>query len=812
MPLPFFEPVFPVPVIAVVMGVSALVAIVRTASGRELQPGWLKFPALLLRLAALGLIALLLLNPSMPIQIPLPASRSVVLIDQSASMGLNAPGQPTRWQEAVKWVDEVSRGAVAAGLTAPMVIPFDSAAQPPAADLAALKPNGRETNLSAALKQTLAVSSAAPPDHVIVVSDGGARDRGALPAALALAGAQGVPISTRVFGTDTPLRNAWIVSVQAPRGARPHSRVAVHVAVAATGFTPQETLALALKDETGAVVAQSEIRLPEGSPGGEEHPVERTLTFDFGLRTMRYTLELTPSRGELALDDNNFTFTVEAANSKLRVLFVEGTHSKRTVGTEGYAMNDMEFMTRAWKATGEIEFECFSPISGFSNRPNLVGVKFANGEMVTDSARNFPERREDLYRFDVIIISDVPVGNFSPEQMQMVVDWVTERGGGFLMAGGFASFDSGRYDKTPWEKITPVDMVAYGDGYDSNLFDVGIPEAVSNHPIWRIAPDREENARILATFPQFAGMNRIRRAKPGALLLATRPDRDNEPVIAAQTYGRGRSIAYLSDPNGGWAKFFLPWGPPGGPQIGPQIELGHGEKFHVDQSAAQAGSGPVPPFPSPWYGQFWVNVVKWLGENSVRWQRDKLAGRVVAAQAQPDKDLPVAAEVLAVAKPEELLSLDVGARLDLPGSPRVRLEYDRDRREFIGSVPVPADVTGADRAVIFDATAAGESLTDTVRVGLRRVNPEYIDPAPDPVFLAELAKAAGGRPLEAAADAVAALRKSSEERARQQIRTWSQPLWAQWPWWAAIMALLGVEWALRRFGGRPAARQEPAAY
>ena len=802
MQLPPLDPVFPIPVIAAVTGVGALLAIVRVVWGRPLRPAWLQVPVLLLHLAALAVIAALLLNPSLPVQTPVPASRSLLLIDKSASMSLGAPGQLTRWQEAVKWVDEVSRDAVAAGLPKPVVIAFDTIAQPPAADLATVKPDGHDTNLSAALSQTLSESGAAPYDHVIVVSDGGARDRAALPAALALAHAQGVPISTRAVGTDSPPRNAWIASVQVPRIVRPRSRVALHASIAATGFTASETFTLALKDESGAVVTQTDFRMPGDSGHGGEAPVEQTLLFDSGLRTARYTLELLPSPGEISLDDNKVAFTLEAASTKLRVLYIQGTHSKRTVGTEGYALNDLELMTRAWDASGDIEYECLTPVSEYANTPNLVGVTFANGEMILDKSRSFPARREDLYRFDVMIIGNTPVGNFSQEQMQWVVDWVTQRGAGFCMTGGFTSFDSGHYDRTPWEKITPLDMVQYGEGYDVSTFAVAIPEAVRSHPLWRISPDPKQNDLILASHPPFAGMNLVHRAKPGAIVLATRPNHNNEPVIAAQTYGRGRSISYLSDPTGGWVKHMTSWGPPGGPVVGPQIELGQGV-LHVDESAVQAATGPPPPYPCLYYGQFWVNVVKWLGENSIRWRRDKLAGRVVSAQAQPGKDLPVAAEVLAVSDPDELLSLDAGVRLDYPGSPRVRLEYDRDQREFTGKVPVPADVSGAELGLIFDATVAGESLTDTVNVGLRRVNPEFIDTAPDRAFLEGLAHAAGGQQLDTPAEAVALLRKSAEARARKQTQTWKQPLWTHWQWWAAIFAFLGAEWALRRFGGRP---------
>ncbi len=789
-----FDPVFPIPVVATVAITAVLLTIVRAATGRSMRPAWLQFPALAFRVAAVALLALFLLNPSTPVNVAVPDSRAVVLIDESASMSLG-----TRWQDASAWAIEVEAGLKKDGLPSPGVFVFSTSVDPVAdsATLGARTPSGAETNLSRALDRVLSSTGALPPDHIVVVSDGRAHDRAALPAALAAARAKGVGISTHAIGTDTPPRNVWIAAVQAPRSVRSMSKIAVHVDVDSTGVPAGEVLSLVMKDESGATISRTDLRAT-----GDGKPVESVLTIESGLRPARYSLELSAPGKEVTMDDNRFDFSVDVATSKLRVLFVEGTHVKRTVGTTGYWWNDMELMTRAWDATGEIEYQCLTPISEFLNSPNLVGVTFVNGEMRTDKTKDFPKTREELYRYDVMLISDVPVGNFSAEQMQWVVDWVTERGGGFLMGGGYTTFDAGHYDQTPWEKITPVDMLLAGEGFNEMRFKIEIPKSVRNHPTWRMDADPVKSDEIINTHPDFTGMNLVRRAKPGAIVLMTRPEMNNVPVIAAQQYGRGRSIAYLGDPNGGWAKYLVSWGPPGGPPHGPHTELGHGDRFRFNEAAAKSASGPPPPHPSPYYAKYWTNVVKWLGENSIRWHRDKLAGRIAAAQAQPGKDLPVAAEVLAVASRDGLLALDVGARLDKPGSPRVRLEYDRDRREFVGAVPIPADVAGTETAIIFDTVANEEPFTDSVRVGLRRENREFTDYKPDRAFFAELAQAGGGVAVESAADAVKACRDAATKRAQEAGKTWNRPDWPKWPWWTALVAVLCAEWAIRRFGSR----------
>lgn len=803
---PQFHPVFPLPVIVAVAGIAAFFTVYRAFAGRPLRPSWLQVPVVALRLVVIGLLALILANPSEQVSIDEPESRSLILLDRSASMKLPTGEKSTRWSDAVAWAEQARAELSKAGQPVPAIAVFGGDLED-VRDPASLKrmvPESKETQFAAALKRLMERGKDQAPQQIIMVSDGRVHDRGELPSALAAARDGGAKVSTKLVGTDVPPRNAWIAAVQAPRSVRAKGRVAVQVDLAAAGIAPEEKMSLILREEGGKEIERKDYHPPAADAAGS--PTELSLAFDIGLRTTSYTLELTPAPDEVSTEDNRFAFTVEVSSSKLRVLFVEGTHVKRTVGLSGYWWNDMELMTRSWDATGEIEYECLTPVSEYNDSPNLIGVTFENGEMRQNPAKSFPSTREELYRFDVMLISDVPVGNFSEEQMQWVVDWVNERGGGFLMGGGYTTFDVGNYDQTPWERIIPVDMLAYGAGFMEKPFPIKIPESVRTHPLWRVSEIPEENETILNAHPIFTGMNRVKRAKPGAIVLAVRADVEGEePVIAAQSYGRGRSIAWLPDPNGGWAREYVKWGPPGGPPHGKHTELGHGPSFKFKEEAARAFTGPPPSHPSPWYGQYWVNLVKWLGEHSIRWHRDKLAGRSRSAAAKPGTMLPVAAEVLAATKLDELLALDVGARLDIPGTARVRLEYDRDAREFIGELPVPVDADGEQVTVYFDVSVGGTGYTDTVPVGLRRSHLEFTETAPDHAFMEELAAAAAGKVLETPANAVSWLAEVSEAHAKQAATSWHQPVWPRWPLLATIIVLLCLEWAIRRRATMPLA-------
>jgi len=803
---PALQPSLPLPWIIAIAMAGVVTALVAAMRGRALHPGWLQGPVVGLRLAVIGLLAVLLLNPSENVVMPIKSSRSVLLVDDSASMTMAGAEKTTRWDEAKTWAQDVRTSMKAAGPAEPEMRRFatDSGSWDETTNSNA---TGQATRLAAALESIASGSGATRLDHVVVVSDGCAQDQQRLSTALAGLRGSGVTVSTKVVGKDAPVRNAALVSVLPPRMVRANARVQVPVEMRGTGLSEKDDFELVLKDDEGSEVARQSVIFSAPDQAGTSL-ASRKLAFTSPARTTQYTLELSGGK-EATLEDNRFTFTLEVVTTKLRFLLAEGTHAKRSLGSEGHFINDIEMITAACTGTGEIECVTFTPVSQYVDKPNLFAVNFSNGEMVIDASRPFPTTREEINSYDVIMISDVPVGNFSEQQMQWVVDWVVERGGGFIMAGGNTTFDRGNYDKTSWEKIVPVDMVEFGGGQYGERVTPFIADSVRSHPIWQFSTDTKENSRIIDLHPPFGGMNMVRRAKPGAVLLATFGN-ESLPVIVVQNYGRGRAMAYMSDPNGAWGNVAIRWSDDNAPTLGERIELGQGSALSAHPTESRVPATRPPPYPSPYYGAFWVNTVKWLSANSVRWRRDKLSGKIVSAQTRPGAMLPVTAEYLAETDPAKMAAQEIGARLDLPGCSRVRLSYNRDRREFTGELKVPADLTDKEVQVIFDANAGRESLTDSARCGVLIENSEFTRSAPDAALMKELAQAGGGEVLTSVESAVAACRAASEAHAARETRTWSQPLWSRWPWWAAVMGLLSVEWLLRRMGKQSTAREVAA--
>ncbi|MEO5915349.1 MAG: glutamine amidotransferase [Luteolibacter sp.] len=783
-----WHPSLPTPVIWTLAGLAALSAVVFILFARNLR-GWAKPLVLVLRFATIAALCAIALNPVATEKAPETQRSAAILLDTSTSMALG-----TRMTDAAEFAGSSAKafgtGPLQRYSYGPETKTLGATATPPA-------PSGHNTLLGNAIRRAL--DAQPPPASLLITGDGGSDDRNELDAAARLAKARGIPIHVHPVGGNDPVTNTWIAGIRVARSARPQAKVPVQVWVSSRGVS--KPLTLRLLNATGTTLASTKVE-------AADEPVPVSLDFTAGIRAETFKLVLEKPDEDIIAEDNELTFQLEVTSPKIRVLYMEGTHISHPVysATQTAVWNTMELKTRAWDATGEIETDMLSPITQYSSSKNLFKVRrFLGGGMEYDITHGFPKSRDELFNYDVVICGDVPRGNFTDEEMQWVVDLVTRRGGGFCMIGGYTSFDSGDFDQTPWEKITPVDMVEYGHGYSNKATELLIPEAARTHPIWRIVPDPTENEEIITNHPTFYGYHDIRRAKPGATNIGLHAD-GGGPLITVQSYGRGRSMAFLSDTNGGWAKDYIHWGEEkSGAHIGSTTELGHGPEI-LQSTAGMTDADAVPAgmiHPSPYFGQFWVNTVRWLAENSIRRLGEGISGRPADSVARPGAELAISAEITAGVSAEEMPGLPVTARLLLPGSKTQRLKWNRDRREFTGSIKIPAEIDAKNIGLIFECETNTRTISDRVNLPVLSLNPEIEKVEATPDLLRDLAAATGGREVSTPQDAADALRADIDRSEKSDVIL-LRPAWDRPVFWAALLALLGAEWLIRKLARRVA--------
>ena len=183
----------------------------------------------------------------------------------------------------------------------------------------------------------------------------------------------------------------------------------------------------------------------------------------------------------------------------------------------------------------------------------------AEGHVVTHIpchrvALDYPRSVEELAKYDAVLFSDVGSNTFLllPDMvktckrvknlLKVTRDYVAN-GGGFCMIGGYMTYQGmeakGKWKDSIIEKILPVELQSGDDR-------VEVPEGADlscvpdSHPIL---------AGLPAEWPYILGYNKL-KAKSGADVLV---EFEGDPIIAAGTWGKGRTLAYTTDCAPHWA-------------------------------------------------------------------------------------------------------------------------------------------------------------------------------------------------------------------------------------------------------------------
>ncbi len=175
--------------------------------------------------------------------------------------------------------------------------------------------------------------------------------------------------------------------------------------------------------------------------------------------------------------------------------------------------------------------------------------------------KGFPTDKSEFFRYSGLILGSMEASFFTFDQLRMISDFVSQRGGGFLMMGGRYSFAQGGYINTPLEDLLPVILrfgqeAKGGPGFQDLEFKLRLTGYGLEHPVTRISLSEPENRKRWEGAPALVGFNPTGGPKPGATVLAqgSVPDvRGQSPVILAfQRYGRGKSMALTTPSTWRW--------------------------------------------------------------------------------------------------------------------------------------------------------------------------------------------------------------------------------------------------------------------
>ena len=516
---------------------AALVAVFYGRAFAALRRGqWFRLYGL--RMLAIAIVLLLLFRPTYSHQREVHEKRSVAfLIDQSKSMGIaDDPSGETRLKHATDKVRQWSK-ELGGDFETHLFAFSDSVTTLESVDgLAALQPNGEATSLSRALDASTKLRSKGDLEAVFLISDG-VHNAAGDPMAVAME--LGVPIHTIGAGSAVRDRSSYrdvrVTGIEAPDQMSVDNLALVKGHVDATGFQGRVISAALLEDDTQ--VATQELVLDDVD-GAQE------VTFEFkpsvkGLH--RYTMKVPAGSGEKISENNERATSGLVTESRIRVLYVEGTLRAE------YGVLVGRFLSK----DPNLEFCALvqTKPNVFVQRSNIDDLKI----------ETIPSDREVLDTFDVFMVGDLDSTYLSSTQMEMIRDRVLQ-GAGLIMLGGYHSLGPGGYQGTPLEEILPVFAGTREVGQISEPFQLQLTIEGRQHPIFTNITSFFPTAEALAEvegLPPLEGAVRVLRAKPTATVLAIHPNEIADgnrpmPVVAIQPAGNGRTAVFTGDTTRNW--------------------------------------------------------------------------------------------------------------------------------------------------------------------------------------------------------------------------------------------------------------------
>ncbi|HUW30757.1 MAG TPA: hypothetical protein VM223_04030, partial [Planctomycetota bacterium] len=395
----------------------------------------------------------------------------------------------------------------------------------------AFEADGTSTDLSSGVRIAAERARYGRETSAVVLLTDGQNNAGDDPemAAKVLSGSA-LPLFTVGIGSGEPPRDIAIAELDTSRVIYLGDEVHVGLDVKYDGYQGASAPARVLEGDR--VLAEKQVPFPDGR---RRTPAELAFIPE-SVGTHKYTAMIPVQGGELIEPNNRREFSVDVIDDKIRVLYVEGEPRWEYRFLKNLLLRDKTMEINRIMLTRDAE-------------------ELPRGS----KPGQFPDTRDELFKYDVLIIGDIPADRFFPSDLKHVEAFVAENGGVAVMICG-PMFNPDSYLATPVGEMMPV-YAERAQPTDEqvrairhNGFMPILTHEGEDSPITRISFDKLDNAYIWEKLPALHWHAMLSRAKPGAEVLLKAPGRDKDDcvLLAAQNYGMGKALLLATDDTWRW--------------------------------------------------------------------------------------------------------------------------------------------------------------------------------------------------------------------------------------------------------------------
>jgi uncharacterized membrane protein len=384
---------------------------------------------------------------------------------------------------------------------------------------------GTGTHLGDALARARDELAGLPLSGLVMVTDGGDTSEATLDESVQAMKAASIPVFTIGVGQDRLTRDIQVSRIEAPRTVLKGTALVVDAIVTQNGYAGAKVPIQIESD--GRLVSTQDITLPGDGESATVH-VHFTAA-ETGARVYRIRVPVQP--GEQVTENNSRDTLIEVVDRKEKILYIEGEPRYDMKFIKQAAAEDPNLQIVVLQRTATDKFLRL----GVDKPEELVG--------------GFPTTEEELFAYRGLILGSVEASAFTVDQLRMINNFVSRRGGGLLALGGRRAFAEGGWGGTPVAEALPVAIEATGGVKTAAYFSaltITPARAGASHPVTQIAATEPDSAARWPKMPPVSTVNPIHAVKPGAtVLLSGADDRGKDQVVLAwQRYGRGKSIAF----------------------------------------------------------------------------------------------------------------------------------------------------------------------------------------------------------------------------------------------------------------------------
>ncbi len=250
------------------------------------------------------------------------------------------------------------------------------------------------------------------------------------------------------------------------------------------------------------------------------------------------TLSIPVANGELIEKNNQRDFVINGKPENIRVLVIET--SPRW---------EYRFIRNALSRDPGVSLDCL-----------LLHPQLGKGDG-PDYIQEFPEKLEDLQKYDVVFIGDIGIGEnqLTVEQANLIKGLVENQASGVVFIPG-VNGNQFTLDQSDLADLIPVDLDASKkEGLsDMTASPMRLTSEGEKSLLTMLGDDEEENEMIWQSLPGFYWQAPVIKAKSGSKVLAVNDNRRNSsgrlPILVTSRAGSGKVLYLATDSAWRWRR------------------------------------------------------------------------------------------------------------------------------------------------------------------------------------------------------------------------------------------------------------------